>query len=207
MIRGCSASSPRHDRRFARSSWWHSCPADRLHPSVAAKIARAGRLGKARREVELRSCGNGHARRIWAERCSSDAAGMDMVQHSLPRLRAGARRPARRAGAGRRNTVANTRRTLKSGSCARRACSRRGVPAIAPRRSAETRGVGYPRIDVDQWYAILARRATPGDAIATLNREFARVRESSRRSSCGARGCSRRASSRSRSKPEENRRK
>ena len=146
-----------------------------VHPSVAAKDLRElVALGKARPgKLSYSSCGNGTPQHLGGEMLKR-AAGMDMVhipyRGCAPALAdlLGGQVPV---GV---NTVANTLPHVKSGKL-------RAIALLSPRRyqlALEVPSVaesGYHGIDVDQWYAILAPAGTPGDAIATLNREFARV--------------------------------
>jgi len=146
-----------------------------VHPSVAAKDLRElVALGKARPgKLSYSSCGNGTPQHLGGEMLKR-AAGMDMVhipyRGCAPALAdlLGGQVPV---GV---NTVANTLPHVKSGKL-------RAIALLSPRRyqlAPEVPSVaesGYHGIDVDQWYAILAPAGTPGDAIATLNREFARV--------------------------------
>jgi tripartite-type tricarboxylate transporter receptor subunit TctC len=146
-----------------------------VHPSVAAKDLRELiALGKARPgKLSYSSCGNGTPQHLGGEMLKR-AAGMDMVhvpyRGCAPALAdlLGGQVPI---GV---NTVANTLPHVKSGKL-------RAIALLSPRRYQLAPDVpsvaefGYRGIDVDQWYAILAPVGTPGDAIATLNREFAKV--------------------------------
>jgi len=146
-----------------------------VHPSVAAK--RSARAGRARQsaagKVELQLLRQRHAAAS-GRRDAQARGGNGHGAHSVPRLRAGARRPARRAGAGRREHRGQylAAREKRQAARDRAALARRyqlapEVPSVAE--------FGYRGIDVDQWYAILAPAGTPSDVIATLNREFAKV--------------------------------
>ena len=146
-----------------------------VHASVAAKDLRELiALGKARPgKLSYSSCGNGTPQHLGGELLKR-AAGMDMVhvpyRGCAPALAdlLGGQVPI---GV---NTVANTLPHVKSGKL-------RAIALLSPRRYQLAPDVpsvaefGYRGIDVDQWYAILAPVGTPGDAIATLNREFAKV--------------------------------
>ena len=146
-----------------------------VHPSMpVANLKELVALAKSRPgKLSFSSCGNGTPQHLGGEMLKR-AAHVDIVH--VPYKGCG---PALADALGGQvpiaiNTVANVMPHVRTGKL-------RAIALVSPRRYGLAPDVpsvaefGYPGIDVDQWYAILAPAETPADVVTFLNREFAAV--------------------------------